>query len=99
MESEFSQEYHRCVFEGLKNILGESGMNAVLSNFESHSCVEDARTLHKDLHAIFGDGAFTIEKVIVKELHRRLNLPYEELKDFDFAESVNHARELFKTRQ
>lgn len=99
MESEFFQEYHRCISDGLKNALGEGGMHAVLFNIESHRCVEDARTLHKNLHDIFGDGACIIEKVIVKELHRRLNIPYEEPKDFDFATSVNRARELFKTRQ
>jgi len=99
MESKFSQEYHRCVLDGLKSTLGESGMNAILFNIESNRCVEDARTLHDELHGIFGDGAFTIEKVIVKELCRRLNVPYEKPKDFDFARSVGRARELFKTRQ
>ena len=97
MESKFSQEYHRCVFDGLKSTLGESGMDAILFDIESHRCVEDARTLHKKLHGIFGDGAFTIEKVIAKELCRRLNVSYEEQKDFDFARSVGRARELFKT--
>jgi hypothetical protein len=98
MEFEFFQEYHRCVLDGLKNALGESGTNAVLFNIESRRCVEDARILHKNLHAIFGDGVFIIEKVIVKELYRRLNVPYEEPEEFDFARSVNRARELFKTR-
>jgi len=97
MESKFSQEYHRCVFDGLKSTLGKSGMDAILFNIESHRCVEDARTLHTRLHGIFGDGAFTIEKVIVKELCRRLNVFYEEPKDFDFARSVGRVRELFKT--
>jgi hypothetical protein len=99
MEFEFFQEYHRCVLDGLKSALGESGMNVVLFNIESHRCVEDARTLHKNLHAIFGDGVFIIEKVIVKELYRRLNMPYEEPKDFDFVRSVNRAREIFQTRR
>jgi hypothetical protein len=99
MESEFFQEYQRCVLDGLKNTLGESGMNAVLCNIESHRLAEDARTLHKNLHAIFGEGVFIIEKVIVKELHRRLNVPYEEPEDFDFVKSVNRAGEIFKTKR
>jgi hypothetical protein len=99
MESKFSQEYQRCVFDGLRSTLGESGMDAILFDIESNRCVEDARILHKRLHGIFGDGAFTIEKVIVKELCRRLNVYYEEPKDFDFARSVGRARELFKTRR
>jgi hypothetical protein len=99
MESEFFQEYQRCVLDGLKSALGESGMNAVLCNIESHRLAEDARTLHKNLHAIFGEGVFIIEKVIVKELHRRLNVPYEESKDFDFVKSVNRAGEIFKTKR
>lgn len=99
MASKFSQEYHRCVFDGLKRTLGDSGMDAILFNIESYRCVEDARILHMKLYGIFGDGAFTIEKVIVKELCRRLNVPYEEQKDFDFARSVDRARELFKTKR
>jgi hypothetical protein len=99
MELKFSEEYYRCVFDGLKSTLGESGMNAVLFDIESRRCMEDARTLHDKLHGIFGDGAFLIEKVIVKELCRRLNVPYAEPKDFDFAKSVRRARELFKIRR
>jgi hypothetical protein len=99
MESEFFQEYQRCVLDGLKSALGESGMNAVLCNIESHRLAEDARTLHKNLHAIFGEGVTIIEKVIIKELHRRLNVPYEEPEDFDFVKSVNRAGEIFKTKR
>ncbi len=97
MELKFSEEYHRCVFDGLKNTLGESGMSAVLFDIESRRCIEDARILHDKLYGIFGDGALLIEKVIVKELCRRLHVSYEEPKDFDFARSVDRIRDLFKT--
>jgi len=98
MAFRFSQLLHECIFDGLKSILGESGMKVVLFNMELHRYAEHPGELHKNLYAIFGNGAFALEKVIVKELFRRLNMPYEEASDFDFARCVNQARELFKTR-
>jgi len=95
---EFSQVLHKCILDGLRRILGESGMKAIRPDIESCSYEEDVGELHEDLYAIFGSGAFELEKAIVKELFRRLNVSYEETSDFDFARYVNQARELFKTR-
>jgi len=98
MEFKFSQVLHECIFDGLKHILGEGGMKVVLFNIELHRYAEHPGELHENLYAIFGNGAFVLEKAIVKELFRRLNMSYEEASDFDFARYVDQARELFKTR-
>jgi len=83
----------------LESALGESGKKVVLSNIELTLCADNPRELHKSLCAIFKEGAFILEKVIVKELFRRLSLPYEERIDLDFEGYVNHAKELFATKQ
>jgi hypothetical protein len=74
-------------------------MKVVLSNLELNLCADNPGELHKSLRSIFKEGAFILEKVILKELFRRLSLPYEERIDLDFEEHVNHARELFATKQ
>jgi hypothetical protein len=74
-------------------------MKVVLSNIELALCTNNPRELHKSLRSIFKEGAFVLEKVIIKELFRRLDLPYEEQADFDFERHINHAREFLRIRQ
>jgi hypothetical protein len=59
-------------------------MKPFLFHIELGDYLEDPSTLRRDLYTIFGMGAEHIEKLIVKELFRRLNLLYEEKEDFDF---------------
>ncbi len=94
---EFSQVLHECILDGLRRILGESGLQAVRPDIESCRYEEDVGELHEDLYAIFGSGAFVLERAIVKELFQRLNMPYQEASDFDFANCINQARQLLKT--
>jgi hypothetical protein len=74
-------------------------MKVVLSNIELALCAHNPRELHKTLRSIFKDGASILEKAILKELFRRLSLPYEERTDLDFEGHVNHAKELLATKQ
>lgn len=74
-------------------------MKVVLSNIELTLCVNNPGELHKSLRSIFKEGASTLEKLIIKELFRRLSLPYEEQTDFDFEGYVNLAQELLATRR
>jgi hypothetical protein len=74
-------------------------MKVVLSNIELTLCADNPGELHRSLCGIFKEGAFILEKVIVKELFRRLSLPYEERLDLDFEGYVNHAKELLATKQ
>jgi hypothetical protein len=60
--------------------------------------LEDPEELHGDLSVIFGAGAKNLERVIAKELFRRLNIPFEEGENFDFVKSVKQARQLFMVR-
>jgi len=74
-------------------------MKVVLSNIELTLCADNPGKLHKSLRSIFKEGASILERVIVKELFRRLSLPYEERSDLDFEGYVNHAKELLATRR
>jgi hypothetical protein len=74
-------------------------MKVVLSNIELTLCVNNPRELHKSLLSIFKEGASILERVIIKELFRKLSLPYEEQADFDFEGYIIRARELLATRR
>jgi hypothetical protein len=99
IEFKFSEKLHECILDGLEYILGEIAMKAVIFYIELGDCIEDPSEFHKNLYAIFGEGTLILEKTIVKELFRRLNLSCEERSDFDFARCVNEAEEHFLARQ
>ncbi|MGQ9545323.1 MAG: hypothetical protein ACUVQX_06005 [Candidatus Bathycorpusculaceae bacterium] len=98
MAFKFSEVFHETIVDVLEDILGERGMKAILFHVELGDYLEDPAKLHRDLCTMFGVGAKHIEKVMVKELFRRLNLPFEEKENFDFGKTVEQARELFMAR-
>jgi hypothetical protein len=71
----------------------------IIFHIEFGQSTDDPSEFHRNLQALLGNGANVIEKIIVKELFRRLNISYEEKGDFDFARHINEARELFSERQ
>jgi hypothetical protein len=90
---------HECIVDGLENVLGESCTRAIVFHIELGDYIDDPSEFHRNLYALLGLGALVLEKVIVEELFRRLDIPYEQRGNFDFSEYVNEARELFLKRQ
>jgi len=99
LQFKFAELLHECIFGVLKNVTGESGMKAILFHIELSHYIEDAGEFHKNLYEMFGDGAIILEKMIAKELFRKLGLPYSERSDFDFKKCVNEAKWLFTVRE
>ena len=99
MESKFFQVLHECIFDVLGNVLGESGTRVIAFHIELGHYIDDPSELHRNLYALLGNGAIVLEKIIVKKLFRRLDIPYEKRGNFDFARYANEARELFLKRQ
>jgi hypothetical protein len=99
MEFKFSQVLHDCILDVLENVLSEISVKIIIFYIESSQYIDDPNEFHINLHVLLGSSANVLEKMIVKELFRRLNIPYEEKGDFDFARYINEARELFSERQ
>jgi hypothetical protein len=88
----FAQELLReSVIEGLKGVLGESPMRAVLFHLGLNQFATDARALHEKLRSTFLEGSVVLEKAIVKELWATVGIPHSESKHFDFEERVKFA--------
>lgn len=79
-------------------VVGERGMKALLFRIESGQFIDNPEEFHRDLCLIFGETAVILEKVVVKELFRRLDIEYGERGDFDFSVYVKHAKELFMAK-
>ena len=87
----FANMFQASVAEGLANTLGAIVMQTLKSvlsySFEAYA--EKPSELHRELSRVFGSGATTLERMITKELFRRLDLHYY---DLDFEACVNLAR-------
>ena len=94
VEEGFQKLFKESVVASLSRILGESAARSLLY----HTGFERGETpgqFHERLVMMMGDGAFTLERSIVKELFARLSIqsPHVDL-DFDFESSVKKAREM-----
>jgi len=87
-ENEFWDTLCECIKDGLRNVLGEGSLQAVLFYFKPTE-LSDPIEFDNRLCSIFKGGAINLEKVIVKDLYRRLNILYRESESFNFAEHVN----------
>jgi len=79
--------------------LGQSGTKAVLLNINAGQCTDNPEEFHRQLYRIFKEGSLTLEEAIVNRLFQRLNVQCREKTDFDFSKYVNHAKQLYLTRQ
>jgi len=95
MESDFVETLHESMLEGLRKVIGDSGIRALFFNIELSQYLDEPGKFHRNLYAVFNEGAIVLEKVIVKELFRRLNMPYKVRGDFDFARCISEAKKRF----
>ena len=79
-------------------LLGDSSKQAILFHLETSFQVKEENIpsnlteFKKALDSIFGSGAGYLEKIIVKRLHEKLGLRFEEGKNTDFLEYVETAK-------
>lgn len=97
-KAELTDTLKESILEGMRDVLGEGGMRAALFHLQLVQYASDPRTFHGNLHVVFKDGAIILEKIIVKELYRRLGLPFRAGTDFDFEEHVNLAKNILSSR-
>src|SRR5438552_9687365 len=74
-EKTFSSMLQLSIGEGVRAALGE----AILGVLNGQGLFNEATTpkeFHRKLQTVFGNGATILEKVIIKDLFRKLNIPY-----------------------
>jgi len=68
---------------------------ALLSEHGLLEYTSNAPEFHKSLARLFGNGATVIEKIIVKELFRKLGLTSSLHSPFDYEESIEAVRMVY----
>jgi hypothetical protein len=95
MEFKFYETLHDCIIDGIRYVISESGLKAILFRIDLGQYIDDPAEFHRNLYSIFKEGSIVLEKAIIKELHSRLKVPYIDKGNFDFGEHVKQAREHF----
>ncbi len=93
---EFATALHDSIRSGIKNTLGEGVMETLLSHLKSplQSYAVKPREFHNDLYSMFGNAAaVTLERMIVKDLFRKLNVLFPRGDDLDFETYVGLAKQ------
>lgn len=96
-QNDFNKILLSAVDEGLC-LLGESSKQAVLFHLETSFQLKEEKIpsnlaeFKKALEGIFGPGATYLEGAIVKRLHEKLGLEFEESRNRDFLECVEMAK-------
>lgn len=88
--------------EMLKHVFRETGTKVVYDFLESNSNLKQEEIAEKPevfsagLERLLGSGALVIEKLILKNLYRKLELRFEEKKSYVFSDYVKNLRKRFE---
>jgi hypothetical protein len=91
-EKTFYSMLQLSISEGVKAALGQAILG-VLSGQGLFNEPTDPKEFHRKLQSVFGNGATVLEKVIVKDLFRKLNIQYNAQEPFDYGEALERVRE------
>ena len=96
-QNNFKEILLAAVQESLSS-LGDSPKQAILFHLqdtfkiEMEHIPENITEFAKALEKIFGPGALYLEKLILKHLHEKLGLEFENSVNWDFLEYVDHVK-------
>src|SRR5712691_7470836 len=92
-EKAFSSVLVSTVREAVGNALGHN----VLEILTSKGLLDDAsnsKEFDRKLQLLFGNGAAVLERIVVKDLNRRLGIRYDSEARFDYGKSLETAKEV-----
>jgi len=92
-EKAFSSVLVSTVREAVGNALGHN----VLEILTAKGLLDDAnnsKEFDRKLQSIFGNGAAVLERIVVKDLNRKLGIPYNSEARLDYEKSLETAREV-----
>jgi hypothetical protein len=92
-ERAFSSVLVSTVREAVGNALGRN----VLEILTAKGLLDDAsnsKEFDRKLELLFGNGAAVLERIVVKDLNRKLGIRYDSGASFDYGRSLETAREV-----
>ena len=96
-ETEFFLALKQSISDGIRDSMGPQ----ILAMLQDRGFLDNpdaANKFHSQLSTLFGNGTSVLEKIIIKELYRRLNISYDSSTQFDYGAALVHAREVCTVR-
>jgi hypothetical protein len=98
-EKSFSQMMRESTMQGLSNIIGKSGTEAVFFKFGLKDRIMNPKAFHEAMVSAFKEpGAILLEKMIVKEFYRMIYEQFDQSLPFNFEREFDLAKSLFLKR-
>ena len=92
VEKAFSSLLIDSISESLEHALGPDVLE-ILSSKGLLDNSDNPQRFEGQLRSIFFDGAKVLERLIVKDLYRKLGIPYDSAARFEFSKSIETAKE------
>lgn len=81
------------VCEAVANALGRYVLDILASKGLLDNS-DNAKEFDRALHSLFGNGASVLERIVVKDLYRKLSIPYNSEASFDYERALETAKEV-----
>jgi len=92
-EKSFSQIVSESTEEGLTNVIGKSGSQAVIFNFGLKDRVMDPKRFHEVMVSVFKESsALLLEKAIIKEICQKIRVQFNPSTPFSFEKEFSSAK-------
>jgi hypothetical protein len=89
-EKAFSSVLIDSVVEAVANALGRNILELLVSKGLLDNS-NNAKEFDRTLQSLFGNGSSVIERIVVKDLYRKLSIPYDSTARFDYEKSLETA--------
>lgn len=96
---QFNQLVTQSIVSGLTDLLGADASKAILFHIKYDKFRGNPEEFSNQLRSMFNTRADLLERVIIKEISRKLNVRFAENEATDFNTFVRFASELFKERR
>jgi hypothetical protein len=92
-EKAFSSVLVSTIREAVGNALGRNVLE-ILTSKGLLDATSNSKEFDRKLQSLFGNGAVVLERIVVKDLDRKLGIRYDLEAGFDYEKSLEIAREV-----
>jgi hypothetical protein len=92
-EREFSSVLVSTVREAVVDALGRNVLE-ILTSKGLLDAASNSKEFDRKLQSLFGNGAAVLERIVVKDLNRKLGIRYDSEASFDYEKSLETAKEV-----
>lgn len=98
-KSGFEALLEETIMTSIRDLLGESSMRAILYHMSMDRFAKDPKMFDQRLRELLHAPASIIEEVIIKDLFKRLDLPFAPMGTFDFERATHAAKEVYMIQE